>query len=239
MRYFLLLLSISIILFSVTAFINFRPKDNDNNRMKIKKSEKNLLLEATSPSENRETKGSFINKAMSHLFKAGNGQTYGVRDNFHAMDKKRALGDIQMWTHIFLVGDGIISLQYNNIEVLLLTLLVGPLSFLYHYSYEKPSVLARIESISAKSAFIYGIAQISNAPTDRLSEIETILCISTAAIYITTNIKKELYDPWHSLMHVIPPLWVGIIASSHTQLLPLIAIYIASNCNLDIPADLF
>ena len=153
-----------------------------------------------------------------HLFYKGDGQTFGERSELHGADARRPLNDLQIWTHAFFILDFIISVQNMHLEVLLLTVITVPLSFLYHWTYERPGKLAQIESTAAKSSFIYGLIQIFYAPSHTLAGIELACAIITTFVFLLTNIRKELYDPWHCLLHVFPAIWVAIVASSHTQL---------------------
>lgn len=155
---------------------------------------------------------------FGHIFGKGNGQIFGDRTELHDVNARRPLSDIQMWTHAFFIVDGVVAAMNSHYEVLLLTLITSPLSFIYHWTYEKPGSLAMIESAAAKCCFIYGILQISNAPNPNQAEFESALALTTTFIFVITNIKKELYDPWHCLMHVFPPIWVAIVACSHSQL---------------------
>lgn len=161
---------------------------------------------------------SALNDAFGHIFLLGDGQTFGVRADLQKKRAKRSFKDPQMWTHIFFLMDGIIAVQNDRLEIIILTCITAPLSFVYHYTYEKPGLLAKVESFAAKSSYIYGVLQIFKAPSIALSEAEAFLALLTASIFVVTNVKKELYDKWHCLMHVIPPIWVAIVIVFHAPL---------------------
>jgi hypothetical protein len=161
---------------------------------------------------------SVLKDAFGHLFSIGDGQTFGVRSSLQKVSAKRSFSDPQIWTHIFFLMDGILAVQNNRREVILLTCITAPLSFVYHYTYEKPGLLARVESFAAKLSYIYGVIQIFNAPSVAFSEAEAFLALLTASIFVVTNVKKDLYDKWHCLMHVIPPIWVAIVIVFHAPL---------------------
>ena len=166
-----------------------------------------------------EQKKTLTANVLDILFVPGNGQSYGRRSELHDVDARRSFSDPQIWTHAFFLLDGVLAAQYGHTEVMLLTLSTSPLSFLYHWTYEKPGILAQIESAAAKLCFIYGLVQIPNAPSAALAAIEAACAILTTLVFVVTNVKKELYDPWHCLMHIIPPIWVAILATSHAELL--------------------
>ena len=128
-----------------------------------------------------------------------------------------------MWTHICFVIGGIIAFNNHLYDLVLLTILTTPLSLLYHLTYERPGLLAQLEGLCAKSLFIYGFIQIFFAPSIGLLLTEVVLLILTLSVFIYTNIVKESYDPWHCLMHVIPPVWSIFVSLYHK---PLIALFL-------------
>ena len=177
-----------------------------------------LLSHSSDTSSEYSRVKSALNDAFGHLFSVGNGQTFGVRSSLQKISAKRSFSDPQIWTHIFFLMDGILAVQNNRREVILLTCITAPLSFIYHYTYEKPGLLAKVESSAAKLSFIYGVIQIFNAPSIAFSEAEAFLALLTASIFVVTNVKKDLYDKWHCLMHIIPPIWVAIVVVFHAPL---------------------
>eukprot|EP01041_Mallomonas_annulata_P007931 gene7931-16243_t len=137
----------------------------------------------------------------------GTGQNHGGRPALHAQHARRPMNDVHMWTHIFFVFAGIFAASHQFYDMLALLSISTPLSFVYHHQYEKPGLLASIEGFSAKCLFIYGLAQLLRAPTYETFLFESIFLIITAAVYIGTNLNMEEYDRWHSIMHIVPPLW--------------------------------
>jgi len=150
------------------------------------------------------------------------GQLYGNRAQLHAKNARRPLTDPQVWTHIFFVFTAILAANNHFFGMLLLLCITTPLSFLYHYGYEKPGLLAAVEGVFAKLLFMYGFIQISQAPSFNLFILEGVFMMTTLSIFIITNLFKESYDPWHCLMHVIPPLWANIVCLKHKPLLNLL-----------------
>lgn len=190
---------------------------------RIKHDSRRPMLSHSSDTSSEDSRvNSAFNDALGHLFSIGDGQTFGVRTSLQQLSAKRSFSDPQMWTHIFFLMDGILAVQNNRREIILLTCITAPLSFFYHYTYEKPGLLAKVESFAAKLSYIYGGIQIFNAPSVAFSEAETFLALLTASIFVVTNIKKDLYDRWHCLMHIIPPIWVAIVVVFHAPLLEVV-----------------
>ena len=97
----------------------------------------------------------------------------------------------------------------------LLTGITVPLSLAYHRSYEKPGLLTSIEGIAAKSLFVYGLFQVTQCPTPELFAVEGTLLVAVAVVFLSTNLNKAWYEPWHALMHVLPPIWSVFVALYH------------------------
>ena len=156
--------------------------------------------------------------AFARLLTSG-GQSSGNRIALHAANAKRKWSDPYMWTHIFFLINGLAAYQNEVFDLFLLTLITAPLSVWYHYSYEKPGKLAQLEGIAAKALFVYGVVQIFYAPSLSLIIAEIFMLIFTVVIFLGTNLKPHLYDTYHCLMHIIPPIWATIVALYHTPLL--------------------
>lgn len=161
-----------------------------------------------------------ISTAKASYFN-GEGQTFGDRAFKHSNNIKRSPTDPQIWTHIFFFVSYAICWKNRIWELAMLVGCTKILSLVYHFQYEKPGILAKVEGFSAKVLFAYGVAQIFNSVSPILTLVETFLMLLTSAVFIVTNIKKEFYDPWHCLMHVIPALWVSVVGMSHSPLIKL------------------
>lgn len=148
----------------------------------------------------------------------GGGQSHNGREELHNMGAKRKFSDPQMWTHLFFVAAAIPSYINHVYDLFALLAVVTPLSLAYHYIYEKPGLLAQIEGICAKLLFVYGAAQMFHAPSKSLLLTETGFLLGTIAIFIFTNIKPRLYDPWHCLLHIVPSLWCIVVGLNHKPL---------------------
>ena len=123
-----------------------------------------------------------------------------------------------MWTHIFFVIAGWVAFQRGLFDLLFVTMIMVPLSLLYHYFYEKPGILTQLEGISAKLLFLYALCQIFFAPSTIIFSLELFFLFVTVFIYVITNIKKDYYDPWHCFMHIIPSFWSIIVSMYHKPL---------------------
>ena len=152
-----------------------------------------------------------------NLFKPyGDGQ---VKEKFHKFNLTRNITDIQIYTHICFIYAIYIANQNQMFDLFVLLSIMTPLSVMYHIYYEKQGLLAKVEGFFAKVLFIYGFIQLFNANTNLLLCLECLFMVSTIAVYVITNIKKDLYEPYHCLMHIIPAIWAGIIAHYHPSLI--------------------
>jgi hypothetical protein len=110
---------------------------------------------------------------------------------------------------------------YGVYDLCTLLSLTTPLSTLYHFEFEKPGPIAKIEGLLAKTMFVYGLVQLLYAPSTFLLVAEVAFLAATLTIFLGTNLCKEYYEPWHCLMHVVPAFWAMLVACNHG---PLIAI---------------
>ena len=156
---------------------------------------------------------------LLRLLLPGEGQSYGNRASLHAINAKRGMLDPQMWTHVFFFQSMFFSYHARVLDLFMLLSITTPLSLLYHYTYEKPGRLAQLEGIAAKALFVYGVVQMFYAPNLTYRTIEFFLFLLTVVIFIGTNFQKSLYEPWHCLMHVIPPIWATVVAVAHKPLI--------------------
>jgi hypothetical protein len=176
-------------------------------------------LSAKPPSEEADVRR--LLTQISRLLLPGEGQSYGDRHALHAQGVKRAISDPQMWTHVFFVVSAVAAFRGGLMDLFVLLTTTTVLSTFYHYRYEKPGKLAKIEGLFAKALFLYGAVQIFYAPTGLTRLIEIALMAVTIVIFIGTNLVKRLYEPWHCLMHVIPPMWALVVALYHSPLINL------------------
>jgi hypothetical protein len=149
------------------------------------------------------------------------GQLHGDRTSLQEKGSVRDLVDPQMWTHIFLFISGIYAFQKTMYDLSFLVGLTTVLSGMYHHTYERPGLLAKVEGISAKLLCLYGTLQIFQAPSIELVVIELLMLLVTIGIYVVTNLNKDLYDPYHCLLHVVPVIWSCVGATYHKPLLVL------------------
>ena len=178
--------------------------------------------EVTSASEEEivETKstGNIFTNVVS-LLGPGEGQSYGDRESLHQAGATRKWTDPIMWTHICFVFAVGISMIRGLYDMALITAMVIPLSLLYHYTYEKPGTLAKVEGTMAKLLFVYGIAQIFNCPLPGIKGIEILFLLAVSGVFVGTNLNKKFYEPWHCMMHVLPPMWSIFVAAYHQPII--------------------
>ena len=156
---------------------------------------------------------------VAKLLKPGEGQLQNAK--FHEMGAVRGMEDPMMWTHVFFAIGAAIAAIHGLWDMAILTTIVLPLSLAYHRSYEKPGLLTNVEGVAAKALFLYGVLQLTNCPSHGTFLVECALLVSTMTVFIATNLNKKLYEPWHALMHFIPPVWGTFVAVNHTPLVPI------------------
>ena len=147
------------------------------------------------------------------------GQVYGNRIELHSQGVRRAWNDKMMWSHMFFLAASFYSYQCRIYELFLLNTLTTILSFFYHWQYEKPGILAKLEGISAKLLFSYGVIQLFHAPSTTIAFLEAGCLSLTLLVFLWTNLNKQLYEPYHFFMHIVPPIWTIIVSMFHSPLL--------------------
>lgn len=158
---------------------------------------------------------------LTRLLLPGEGQNFGDRAALHAIKATRKLTDPQMWTHAFFFMSMFFAHRNRLLDLFILLAITTPLSLVYHYTYERPGRLAQFEGVAAKLLFIYGVIQLFYAPSPIHLLSEGVLFLATVGIFIATNLQKRWYEPWHCLMHVVPPLWATCVAVAHKPLIML------------------
>lgn len=189
-------------------------KDASDSSPAIEDTTSIIMNDATNQLDSKIPKRSVLSQLLN-LLKPGEGQFQQIGREQGA---RRTFTDPQMWTHIFFIVSGFTAFRYRLYDLFILTLITTPLSLFYHYSYEKPGRLAKIEGMAAKSLFVYGSIQIFRAPNKYLVILECLLLFLTVVIFVITNLQPKLYEPYHCFMHVVPPIWITIVASTHTPL---------------------
>ena len=140
-------------------------------------------------------------------------------DRYKNIDGNREVSHVFMWTHLFLVAAAMVSIWKHIYDLASILVVVTPLSYLYHLTYEQPGKIAMWEGFFAKLLFCYGFYQIFQAPTTTLLITEVFLCIVTLSTFLVTNIRKNLYDPFHIFLHIVPSVWSIIVALNHSPIL--------------------
>eukprot|EP00640_Fibrocapsa_japonica_P002530 CAMPEP_0113942792 /NCGR_PEP_ID=MMETSP1339-20121228/9651_1 /TAXON_ID=94617 /ORGANISM="Fibrocapsa japonica" /LENGTH=253 /DNA_ID=CAMNT_0000947415 /DNA_START=83 /DNA_END=841 /DNA_ORIENTATION=+ /assembly_acc=CAM_ASM_000762 len=187
-----------------------KPKKNNQNILdeESKTSSPELLntplLKTRSPTNSMRKGVSLWAKVVQISFSpAGAGQDWNVPEG-----ARRSWSDHMMWTHLFFVVAAAFSFGYRLWELFALEMIVLVLSVLYHRGYESPGPIAAVEGFFAKSLFLYAVIQLWNAPSQACLLAESSLCLATFSFFAITNIKKDLYEKFHSIgLHVIPSIW--------------------------------
>jgi len=207
----------SLFIIAIYFIINNLYYCNSFRNYNIKYSNNKMKTSITTNHENRLDISSIL------LQRGKVGQIQGNRLHLHNINAKRKIYDFFIWSHIFLGFTSYTAYINKNLELGFLMGITTILSTLYHYTYEKPSKLAKLEGLSAKLLFIYGACQTIikgvYLPLPILLT-ELALLFTTLTFFLITNIYPELYDKWHSFgLHVIPAIWAFIVAINHKPFL--------------------
>jgi hypothetical protein len=176
------------------------------------------VLDINKLNGNKVARKSTFQKVLLLLL-PGEGQKFGGRTDLHLACACRDISDPQIWTHLCLFIASLFALYFQLYDLFTLLTLTTPLSTIYHFQFERPGFIARAEGILAKIMFVYGIIQLFYAPNFEILLGELLCLVLTLTVFIGTNIDKRYYEPWHSLMHVVPAAWGIIIACNHAPLI--------------------
>jgi len=176
------------------------------------------IMMVTLTPQSREPEKSFLHKVVL-LLRPGEGQHFGNRAQLHLTCATRDMCDPQIWTHLCLFFATLVAANNEIYDLTTLLSLTVPLSTVYHFNFETPGIIAKAEGTLAKVMFVYGIIQMFRAPSNAVFYAEMALLGLTLLIFIGTNVSKYYYEPWHSLMHVVPAVWATVVACFHTPLI--------------------
>lgn len=138
--------------------------------------------------------------------------------------RTRAWSDPQVYTHLALLPGIAVALFRDPplLELVLLQSIVCVLSVVWHRSHERESRLAKIEHTFAQALFAYGAVQTWYSPSLAVLGIHLACACVTLAVYVVTNLQRELWETWHPVgLHIVPGIWSLVIAWYHDALLEL------------------
>eukprot|EP00981_Chlorochromonas_danica_P004469 scaffold902_cov254-Ochromonas_danica.AAC.15 len=176
---------------------------------------------STLPISRHSTKRPIHHELVRLFMPVGYGMDHGDRFDLHLVKARRHPSDPHLWTHAFFLLPLIVSAKRGLFDLFILLAILTPLSLIYHIRFEKPGKLASLEGLVAKLLFLYGLGQLYLATSLPLLMAEAALALLTILCFVLTNLKKELYDPWHSGMHIFPSCWALLAALYHPPLLPI------------------
>ena len=138
--------------------------------------------------------------------------------------KTRPWSDPQVYTHLALLP-GIAVAMWRDpplLELAILQSIVCVLSVAWHRSHERECGLAKVEHAFAHALFAYGALQTWHSPSLAVLCIHLACACVTLAVYVATNLKRELWETWHPIgLHVVPGIWSFVIAWYHDPLVQL------------------
>lgn len=134
---------------------------------------------------------------------------------------KRSWLDANITSHIFFAPAVLICIwRQTLLELALLQGAVTYLSVRNHRNFERPCTLAVIEGISAKCLFLYGLLQTLRSPDPASFNFHSACATFTAALFLLTNFRPRLWDPWHWIgLHLIPGIWSASVALTHSPII--------------------
>jgi hypothetical protein len=138
--------------------------------------------------------------------------------------KTRAWSDPQVYTHLALLPGIAVALLRDPplLDLVILQSIVCVLSVVWHRSRERECRLATIEHAFAHALFAYGALQTWYSPSVSVLCLHLACACVTVAVYVVTNLKRELWEFWHPIgLHVVPGIWSFVIASYHDPLVQL------------------
>ena len=138
--------------------------------------------------------------------------------------RTRAWSDPQVYTHLALLPGIAVALFRDPplLELVILQSIVCVLSVVWHRSHERECRLAKIEHAFAHALFAYGAVQTWYSPSLAVLCIHLVCACVTLAVYVVTNLKRELWETWHPIgLHIVPGIWSFVIAWYHDALLEL------------------
>lgn len=178
-------------------------------------------LSTLQPLSRLSTKRPIHHELVRLFMPVGYGMDHGDRFDLHLVKARRHPSDPHLWTHAFFLLPLLVSAKRGLFDLFILLAILTPLSLVYHIRFEKPGKLASLEGLVAKVLFLYGLGQLCLATSLPLLVAEATLALLTILCFVITNLKKELYDPWHSGMHIFPSCWALLAALYHPPLLPI------------------
>jgi hypothetical protein len=122
-----------------------------------------------------------------------------------------------MWSHIFLAGGAAAAIYKEDFGLAYLVIITTALSLVYHYHIERPSPATALEGFLARILFLVGTSRFLTAaipglvgPSAAIIALQFACFLGVILTFIGTNIYKQYYDPFHSVVHVCGGILVMI-----------------------------
>lgn len=138
------------------------------------------------------------------------------------VDKGRMWTDFQITSHFIFVLAILVCLCSQFCELAYMTSIVLFLSVWYHKNREHKGLVAALDSICAKSYFIYAVVQMSHSPSAAVFCVNATFALTTSACFVATHLNTDpsLYECIHPLgLHICPGLWALFVSCTHEPIL--------------------
>lgn len=123
--------------------------------------------------------------------------------------------DFQITSHAPFMVAIALAFWRGSYDVCLLVAAVVVSSVGYHRGREKKGAVAAVDSLCAKSLFLYGLIQVRRATCPAMAVGMALLASATAGTYVFTHFytDKKLYERVHPFgLHVVPGVWAMLVA---------------------------
>jgi hypothetical protein len=130
--------------------------------------------------------------------------------------------DFQITSHFIFVVAIVWCLCCHFCELAYMTSIVLFFSVWYHKNREHTGLVASLDSVCAKSFFIYGVVQTLHSPSTAVFCVNAAFAVTTSACFAATHWDADpsLYDRVHPLgLHICPGIWALFVICTHEPIL--------------------
>jgi hypothetical protein len=130
----------------------------------------------------------------------------------------RLLSDKIVYTNVLFIIVGLIALYLGKIELFIISITISIISGLYHIHREQKYII--LEQYYLHMMFLYGLIQLTNAPSHNIVILEIICILFIIVIYLGCGIFKVIdYNKYHVIQHIFGVIWLLLVIIYHKPLL--------------------
>jgi len=130
--------------------------------------------------------------------------------------------DFQITSHFIFVVAIVLSLCRHFCEMAYMTSVVLFFSVWYHKNREHIGLVASVDSVCAKSYFIYALVQMSHSPSVLVFCVNAVFALTTTVCFVATHLNHDpsLYAWIHPFgLHICPGIWALFVICTHEPIL--------------------